>query len=164
MHVFDHLMKTSGVGEAAIYFYRTFLKCSIARSAARTTRSFFEKAQEFIRSLPMERADQMALQSDTISFLRGNTDIVSPSEFATSLLPPVHQDAFLRMCREHQIDESFSKDLSLLKGRLRKQSVHFSSQVTITAPPEVFRESVKIIDSDEAGWTHIKVRGEIDKL
>lgn len=160
--VFDHMMLNSGNGNAATYFYSTFLKCRLADNAPRKTKQFYEITRQFIDEMRIGQAEKVELRGDLISYLRGNREIIEPRAFAQDVLPVEKQDAYIRLCNDSGLTAAVTKDLSLLKGKMRRQSVKFSSNVTIYASPEVFRESVKIIGISDDGWTELKVRGEVE--
>lgn len=162
--VFDHLMQTSGDGEAAAYFYSTFLKCKLSHNAARQTKQFYEVVRSFIEEMPVSQAERVAYHGDLISYFRQNRATLEPRTFAQDVLPQDHQDAFVRKCREQGITQAFSKELDLVKGKLRRQSVKFSSNVTLYAPSEVFRDAVQITGTSEDGWTELKIRGSIEAM
>lgn len=162
--IFDHLMQTSGDGDAAAYFYSTFLKCKLSHNAARQTKRFYEVVRSFIEEMPVSQAERVAYQGDLISYFRQNRATLEPRTFAQDVLPQNHQDAFVRKCREEGIIQAFSKELDLVKGKLRRQSVKFSSNVTLYAPSEVFRDAVKITGTSEDGWTELKIRGSIEAM
>jgi hypothetical protein len=162
--VFDHLMQTSGDGDAATYFYRTFLKCKLSHNAARQTKQFYEVVRTFIEEMPLSQAEKVSYHGDLISYFRQNRATLEPRSFAQDVLPQEHQDAFLRKCREQGITQAFSKELDLLKGKLKRQSVKFSSNVTLYAPSEVFRNAVQITGNTEDGWTELKIRGSIEAM
>ncbi len=162
--VFDHLMQSSGNGDAAAYFYSSFLKCKLSNNAARETKRFFEVVHSFIDEMPVSSAERVAYQSDLISYLRQNRETVEPRTFSREVLPQEHQGAFVRKCRDEGIDHAFSKGLDLVKGRLRRQSLKFSSNVTLYAPSEVFRDAVVITGTSDDGWTELKIRGSIESM
>jgi hypothetical protein len=162
--VFDHLMQTSGDGDAAAYFYSTFLKCKLSHNAARQTKQFYEVVRSFIEEMPVSQAEKVSYHGDLISYFRQNRATLEPRTFAQDVLPQEHQDAFVRKCREHEINQAFSKELDLVKGKLRRQSVKFSSNVTLYAPSEVFRDAVQITGTSEDGWTELKIRGSIEAM
>lgn len=162
--VFDHLMQSSGNGDAAAYFYSTFLKCKLSHNAARQTKQFYEVVRSFIEEMPVSQSDRVSYHGDMISYFRQNRATLEPRTFAQDVLPQAHQDAFVRKCREQGITQAFSKELDLLKGKLRRQSVKFSSNVTLYAPSDVFRDAVKIISTSEDGWTELKIRGSIEAM
>lgn len=164
VRVFDHLMQNKGEGDAAIYFYRTFLRCSLAHNASRQTKEFYELARRYISILPISDSERLELHGDLISYLRGNRAVLEPRTFAKEVLPTIHQDRFLMSCKEAGMTKAISKDLELLKGKLRRQSIRFSSNVTLYAPPEVFRDSVKVLSISSDGWTNLKIKGSIEEL
>jgi hypothetical protein len=162
--VFDHLMQTSGDGDAAAYFYQTFLKCKLSHNAARQTKHFYEVVRSFIEEMPVSQADRVAFHGDLISYLRQNRATLEPRTFAQDVLPQAYQDSFVRKCREAGITQAFSKELDLVKGKLRRQSVKFSSNVTLYAPSDVFRDAVQIAGNTEDGWTELRIRGSIEAM
>lgn len=159
--IFDHMMQNSGSGDAASYFYSSFLKCKLSHNASRQTKEFYEVTRSFIDALPIEQSEKVELKGDVISYLRSNKEIISPREFAKDVLPVDQQDKFINLCNEKKIGQSISKDLSLLKGKLRRQSVKFVSGVTLYASPDIFKESVKVGDFLD-GWTDIKIKGKVE--
>lgn len=162
--VFDHLMQTSGDGDAAAYFYSTFLKCQLAHNASRQTKQFYEVVSEFIGNMDVPQAEKVELRGDLIAYLRGNRATLEPRTFAQEVLPQAQQDAFVRKCRDSGITQAISKNLDLLKGKLRRQSVKFTSNVTLYASPDAFRDSVKILGTSDDGWTELKIRGLVEVL
>ncbi len=164
VRVFDHLMQASGDGNAAAYFYSTFLKCKLSHNAARQTKQFYEVVRSFIDELPVSQADRVDLQGDLISYLRQNHATIEPREFATDVLPGAQQDAFVRRCRDAGITSAFSKELVLVKGKLRRQSLKFSSNVTLYAPADVFRDAIRINGESVGGWTDMSIRGSIEPM
>lgn len=157
--VFDSMMQNSGDGNAAAYFYRTFLKCRQADNSARKTKQFYEMARDFVNELDVSQSEKVDLRGDVIAYLRGNQLTLEPRTFARSVLPQGHQGAFIRKCRDSGITQAITKDLDLLKGKMRKQSLKFSSNVTLYAPPEVFQDAIEVGDVGEDGWTVVRIRG-----
>lgn len=162
--VFDHMMQNSGDRNAAIYFYSTFLKCRLAVNASRKTKHFYEVTREFIGRMDVSQAEKVELHGDLIAYFRSNRAIIEPRSFAQDILPEAHQDAFVRKCRESEITQAITKDLELLKGKLRRQSLKFSSNVTLYAPSDSFRDSVRITGISDDGWTELKIRGSIEEM
>lgn len=162
--VFDHLMQTSGNRDTAAYFYQTFLKCQLANNASRQTKQFYEVASEFIGCMNVSPAEKLDLRGDLISHLRSNCIILEPRTFAQVVLPEEQQESFVRKCHDSGITQAISKNLDLLKGKLRRQFIKFTSDVTLYAPPDKFRESVKIIGTSDDGWTELKIRGSVEVM
>lgn len=163
--VFDHMLCNSADRNAAIYFYSTFLKCRQAANASRKTKQFYDAAKKFINQMnDVTPTKKVELHGDLIGYLRSNKTIIEPQEFAKDIFPEHHQDAFINICREQGVEEAITKDLGLLKGKLRRRSLKFSSNVTIYAPPDAFRDSVKIVETSDDGWTSLKIRGTIETM
>lgn len=162
--VFDHMLQHSGRGVAAVYFLQTFLRCSVAENAAAMTKRFFSVTRDFIDELEIDAIDKMNLRADLFSFLRSKKPTIQPRDFALDFLPAQYQPAYIEACRAQKMTETISKDTSLLKGRIRRQSIRFTSQVTITAPPEEdIRSSVIVEGKAEEGWMRLKIRGGIEE-
>jgi hypothetical protein len=164
VRVFDHLMQSSGNGDAAAYFYSTFLKCSLSHNSARQTKKFYEVVRSFIEEMQVTQAEKVEYHGDLISYFRSNRETLAPRTFARDVLPQEHQDAFVNKCRQVGITQAFSKELNLLKVKLRRQSVKFSSNVTLYAPSEVFSNAVQILDTSPDGWTNLKIRGSVEAI
>ena len=162
--VFDHLLQTSGEGEAAAYFYSTFLKCKLSHSAARQTKQFYELVRTFIDQMPISQTDKLTFNNGLISYLRQNQTTLEPRTFAQDVLPQAQQDAFIRKCRDEGFTQAIYKDLELLKGKFRRQSMKFSSNVTLYAPADVFRDAIVITGTSPDGWTELKIRGSIEAM
>jgi hypothetical protein len=164
VRVFDHLMQNSGEGDAAAYFYGTFLKCKLAHNSSRQTKQFYEVTRQFIDELAIPADEKLELRGDLISYLRGNRATIEARSFAKDVLPAGHHDSFIKTCRDSGITKAITKDLELLKGKMRRQSIRFSSKVTIHASPDAFRDSVKIFDTSSDGWTDLKIKGTIESM
>ena len=160
--VFDHLMQLSSDKSAAEYFYSTFLKCRFADSDSIQTKQLYTVTSEFIDEINVPQEERVKLRGDLISYFRSNRAILEPRTLAKDILPELHHDNFIRKCRAAGITQAITKDLEIVKGKFKRQSVKFTSNVTLYAPPDVFRDSVKIIGTDEDGWTELKIRGSVE--
>ena len=80
--VFDHLMQTSGDGEAAAYFYSTFLKCKLSHNAARQTKQFYDVVRSFIDEMPVSQAERVSYHGDLIYYFRQNRATLEQRTFA----------------------------------------------------------------------------------
>ncbi|MDR2034264.1 MAG: nucleoid-associated protein [Helicobacteraceae bacterium] len=157
--VYDHAMQKSVSGNAATYFCVSFLGCRPAENAKRKTKEFFEMTLEIVRSwTDMDSITKVNTRSNLTAYMRSNETIINPIEFARNYIPQSHQDRYIQECRDKNIAESITKDVSLIKARIKKTSIKFSSQVTIVAPPDIFSDSVHI-DAVEQEWTMVRIRG-----
>ena len=165
IQVFDHLMQPSGENDAAFYFYKTFLKCSLSHNAARKTKQFVDVVRAFIDELPLPPSERVAFHGDLISYLRRqDRSTIQPRTFAQEVLPRDYRYLFLEKCKTEGITQAFSKNLDLVKAKMRRQSVKFTSNVTLHASPEVLRDAVRILGTSEDGWTEVKIRGTVEAM
>ncbi|MDB5344310.1 MAG: hypothetical protein JWP89_2687 [Schlesneria sp.] len=158
--VFDHLMQAPG-GDAAVYFYDTFLGCRISQDAARKTKNFYDIAREFIQSMEIPPEEKLEKYADLGSYMRNNQRTINPKTFAADHLSDDERDPFINLCRNQRLSSAFTKDTSLVKSRLTQLKMRFSSSVTISAPQEKWRESIKVMGTVD-GWTTIMILGEIE--
>jgi len=69
--VYDHnLMTRTEEGQAAKYFYETFLGCSFSPSDKKLTSDFFYKTREYIDELQVGEEEKLDLQSSLYSYLK----------------------------------------------------------------------------------------------
>lgn len=162
--IFDHMMQNSGDRDAAMYFYQTFMRCRLADSASRKTKQFYEVARVFISEMEVTQAEKVEFHGDLVAYMRSNRAILEPRAFAQDVLPEANQDSFVGACRDSGITEAFTKDVQLVRSKLRRQSYKFTSNVTIYAPSETFRDSVRILEQSDDGWTNVKIRGSIESM
>lgn len=165
--VFDHLMQNSTNGNAALYFHGTFLGCSIAENAAIQTKRFFDITRDFINEMDIEQNQKVEYYYDLISYIRSNDTVINPTDFARAVMPENQQDEFIRTCEALDLGDSFSKNNDMIKNKLRRQSLKFSSDVTIIASPDTLSNSVQILKTeiiDGEEWTPLKIKGETEKI
>jgi hypothetical protein len=162
--VFDHMLQNRGTANAAAYFYKTFLKCRLAENSSRLTKVFFETTKKFINKINVEQEEKLELHSSLVSYLRNNRTTINPRDYAQDSLPVGFQDEYIRECEESSLDRTISKDLGLIKGRLKRQSIRFDSKVIVTASTENIKDSVQITGTTEDGWTELKIKGRVERL
>jgi len=124
--VFDHLMQLSSDRSAADYFYNTFLKCRFADSASLQTKQLYTVTSEFIDEINVPQAERVELRGDLISYFRSNRAMLEPRTLAQDILPEPHHDDFIKKCRDAGITQAITKDLEILKGKFKRQSVKFT--------------------------------------
>ena len=59
-------------------------------------------------------------KGDLISYFCQNRETIEPRTFAREVLPEAHQVAFVKRCRDEGIGQAFSKELDMIKGKLRR--------------------------------------------
>lgn len=158
--VFDHLMQKKHDVEASKYFYSGFLRCERANDSAVMTKRFYEAAHAYITSMDVDATEQFNFRGDLVSHLRSNRETLDSRSFAMEVLPPEHTDRFVQHCRALGITGAITKNTELIMTRLKRRTLKFTSTVTLYAPPEILKDSVKIIDTVD-GWTNIAIKGTI---
>ena len=163
--VYDHnLMTRAEEGQAARYFYETFLGCRFSPSDKKLTSDFFYKTREYIDELQVTEEERLDLQSSLYGYLKvAQSNVVEVSRFAQEYLSPELRDGYRNhMTRNNLPDHAFTKDLSYLKNRLKRRNIHFSSNVRISAPSDRFRELVEIRNT-ENGRTIVAIEGTVER-
>lgn len=163
IYIYDHLMHASGDRPAAVYFYKSFLKCKMAESDAKKTKDLYYCTLSFIdEQIDLSASDKLEFQSDVISYFRGNRNIIEPEQFTHDVLPEAYHDSFRRRLRDQGFNTAFTKNIALLRGKMRRRTLKFDTNVTIYAPPDVFSDSVKLLGETEDGWTKLQIRGKVE--
>lgn len=160
--VFDHLMQKKHDVEASKYFYNGFLRCERANDSAVMTKKFYDAAHAYITGMQVDASEQFSLRGDLVSHFRSNRTTLDSRSFAMEVLPPAHTDPLVQHCRDRGITGAITKDTELIKTRLKRRTLKFTSTVTLYAPPEVLRDSVRVKGTED-GWTNIAIKGTIDE-
>lgn len=158
---------------AAQYFYEKFLGCGYPETSARTTKQFYEAAFKFIHDLNIPALEKNDLLNALTIYLRTDASpTASTSEFAERYFDVDTQDLFTEHMEEKGLpNTAFTKDTDHIKNKLKVRSIKFSSNVKITAPPEVLENLVTFEtiegDIDESGtpaeWTKVTIKDRITK-
>jgi hypothetical protein len=172
VRVYDHTMQNSSNGEAARYFYHSFLDCDLPEDAPRLTAKFYESISEIIRgieteSFGIELADKIAYKHQLTAYMQNQETMINPVEFARICFPESLRAYFINKCREENLINSFSKDISLIQRKLNKQSIKIRSKdhygVLIVASAEDMRKYVDVGKTDNEGWTNLRILGNVEQ-
>ncbi len=170
--VYDDAMTAENRDAAAQYFYETFLGCSIPQNSARQTKLFFELTKDFINKLNIPDNKKVDLGTALYSYLKvDQAPTVDTGTFANRFLDsPSMRDAYGIFMKQNNFPSSaISKDLSGLKGRLRRRKITFKSDIQLSATVEDFENLVTVEalrgdilpDGSRSEWTQITVRDRI---
>ncbi len=161
-YVFDHNMNKSETKDAALYFYETFLGCAISPTNKKLTKDFYLETRNFINSLNIDDETKVDLNYALYSYLKVSQSAnIQVSEFAEQYLDGDHKDEYINFMQSKEFPtNAIPKDMTYLKNKLKRRKINFTSDVTITAPSENFKELVKIVESEEM-TTVVKIRGRI---
>lgn len=149
---------------AAQYYYDSFLGFSHKESAKRSVKDFFEQSRAFFNSCDISTEQKLDLYGALHSELKVNKKTtVSVKEFAAAVLPDELQDKYLAFMESKGVPvQSFAKDISLIESKLKRRSVKFSSEVTISAPADAFGKLV-VVDKEHSNdqITVVRIKGKV---
>ena len=160
--IYDHNMNQSETKEAATYFYQSFLGCKIHHSNKKLTRDFYDDTREFINQLGVPDEQKVDMNTALYTYLKvSNETNISIHDFSKQYLKQNQRDAYEDFMETKEFPNSaIVKDLTYLKRRLKIRKIKFSSNVSVTAPSENFKDLVEI-SGHENGKTILKVQGHI---
>ncbi len=160
--VYDHNLTRSSRSDLAIYFYQTFLGCSIQSNNKKLTKDFYHLTINFITSQNIDDEQKVDLNSALYSYLKtSNRNTVNTSEFAEEYFDTEMRDNYLNYMKSKNFPcQSVAKDLTLLKNKLKRRKIKFSSDIRITGPSDNFNNLVEIM-GHEGTKTIIKIEGRI---
>jgi hypothetical protein len=164
MYVFDS-NNIRAVGKAAAnYFYDGFLGCAYQRSSDILTKTFYEHTKEFLtKKSKMPGEEIVDRMSALYTYLKvDNNQTISVDDFAQRYLPDAGaKDSYSAYMQSTNVPMiSFSKDLTMLKGKLNRRKIKFTNDVYIYAPSETFNENVQFVEKTDADTT-VRIKGHI---
>ena len=164
MYVFDsNNIKTVGKA-AANYFYDGFLGCTYMRSSDILTKTFYEHTKEFLaKKSKMTGEEIVDRMSALYTYLKvDNNQTISIDDFAQKYLPDAKaRDSYSVYMQSKNVPMiSFSKDMAMLKGKLKRRKIKFTNDVYIYAPFENFSENVQLLERTDEDTT-VKIKGHI---
>lgn len=162
VYVFDHNMNKSETKEAALYFYETFLGCSISPTNKKLTRDFYMNTREFIDNLEIDDEEKIDLNYALYTYLKvSQNNTIQISEFADQFFEGDHRDNYINYMETKGFPSiAISKDMSYIKNKLRRRKIKFTTDVTISAPSEKFKDLVKILDCEDSK-TVVQIEGRV---
>ncbi len=161
--IYDHNMTRSESTQAAKYFYFGFLGCKIAESNKAQTQQFYLLTREYINDLDSELTVKLNYQDSLYGYLRNEVaTTIGVKEFAEANLQIRHRDKYLAYMRvSHYPEQGIVKDLSLIKNKLRRRNIRFSSGVKILRVGGSLSDVIRIISSDQTETT-VAIKGKIE--
>lgn len=160
--VYDHNMTRSETKQAAKYFYDSFLGCKIADSSKIVTQNFFLLTREFINELEIENDKKLDYQDDLYSYLKNkNTNTLSISDFAEKHLDLDHRDLYQAYMKTSEFPiTAIVKELDLIKNKLKRRKISFSTGVTLQRSKGNLKEVVEVLASSATSTT-LKISGKL---
>ena len=160
--VYDNNMTRSETKQAAKYFYESFLGCKIADNSKTFTQNFFLLTREFINELDIDSEKKLDYQDSLYSYLKnGNNNTLSISEFSESCLDLDHRDVYSAYMSTSSFPSiAIIKNLDLIKNKLKRRKINFSSGVVLQRSKGSLKDVMQIVESDSESTT-IKINGII---
>ena len=161
--VYDQNISRNESGDAAIYFYQTFLGCSVHKSNKKLTKDFLKLTQSFIDGLDIDDEKKVNLSTALHTYLNVEmSNTIQIREFAQRYIDDAEVvDSYINFMKDNDIpDNNIIKDLTGLNRKLDKRRLKFSSNVSIVAPSEKFAQLVRIVGSED-NKTIIEISGHI---
>ncbi len=176
VYIYDHMLSKSDSNKAAHYFYAHFLGCIFKPSDKTMTRDFYHHTRNFINGIPgIDDEQRFDLLTGLYSYVKTKKEsTINPSAFAEDYFGDSElRDGYENYLLQKEIPcQAFQKNTELLKNDLKRRSLLFSSDVKISAPSEVFKNSISFIPKErlrdfvdeiekEEDTTLIKVKGKV---
>lgn len=162
-YLFDSNIKSFKTESAATYFYSNFLGLSFPSDSKQNTRKFYELTTEFIEQTNLPGSKKIELQQALhIELKVSKKTVIEPLQFAEDFFPEELNQDYINYLKNKDFPIiSISKDITLIKDKLKIRRLNFSTNVKITAPSESFNDLIKIVSEDDEGYTTIKVKGNL---
>jgi nucleoid-associated protein YejK len=160
--VFDQNMSGAEMSKAALYFYETFLGCTISPSNKKLTRDFYINTKDYINSLDIDDETKVDLNTALYTYLKtSQSNTISISDFSAQYMTPESRDEYNTFMASKGFPcNAIPKDTTLIKSRLQKRRLRFTSNVNIEAPSEQFGELVEVIGYQD-NKTTLRIQGRI---
>ena len=163
----DYQINKADGKASAKYFYSEFCGLGYPDTSARKTQHFYEYTKNYIDSLSISEIEKNGLFSAMDVYLRVNQEsTINVSDFAKNYFPQ-HQDEYENYLKNWGlVEQTFLKDLSHIKSRLKTRKIRFNNQIEFKAPAESFNDKTVSIeleknDKGEADWTKILIKDKI---
>lgn len=165
-YLYDQQMNANGDKSAAQYFHRTFLGFELLETSKKQTREFYAWSKEFFAGRELDADKKLDLYDSLYVTLKvDQSPTLTLSDYAESYLSfdeDLRDDYLAFMESKGFPSHAIHKDLSLLKSQLRRRKVKFSSDVTISAPAEQFKELVSIDkELSTSSETVVRIKGTL---
>jgi len=98
-----------------------------------------------------------------VAELNSNSAEIQPQAFATRVLKKEHRKPFAEAVKKAGVpDGGIPKDTALIATKLKKMSIVFTHELTLTGTPDAFEERVEIVGNE--GNTRVVITDEIEKF
>lgn len=160
--VYDHNMTRSETKQAAKYFYESFLGCKISDSSKIVTQNFFLLTREFINELDVDTEKKLDYQDSLYAYLKNkNANTLSIADFSEKNLDTEHRDLYSTYMTASAFPVTdVVKELDLIKNKLKRRKIYFTSGVTIQRSSGNLKDAISVVESTEESTT-LKISGKL---
>lgn len=145
-YLFDEQFQTRA--SLAEYFYKDFLGLTISQNDKVLTKMFFYKMLEGIST---KYATDFIRRNDAEDALRAEMQnqqrLISPRAIIDRIIEVDDRDYFYNKISNTEIPTGFTKNLSLIDGKISHRGMSLSEDVKIYAPQDMFGSSI-LVDRD----------------
>jgi hypothetical protein len=138
-------------GDPDEFFYQEFLGFSKEKNAKLLSRDFFRMTKQIIEThgtTPEEKQDCMAALKTL--YKRDQRQHIDPYEFGERYLTGAMKEQYeTNVLGQPRFDRPFVKDLTHLRGELKKRVMRFRHHVNIVGPEETFNDNVRVVKTLE---------------
>lgn len=162
--VYDHNMNKAETQQAAIYFYDSYLGCSISPTDKKLTRDFYQHTRDFIQNLPKTDEEKKDLNFCLYTYLKmAQTPTLKAEEFASEYFDtPEIRNSYSRYLEAKGFPPTaIVKDLTYIKNKLKMRGLTFSSKIKIVGPSDQFNDKV-VIEGFVDGRTMVSIEGQVE--
>src|SRR6266404_5662201 len=171
VRIYDNQMTGNKRDGAAQYFYESFLGCTLPINSAQLTKSFFEGTREFINKIDVPDERKSDLLTGLYTYLKvDQSQTVELAAFSSQYLGLDLKDDYEAFMGQRAFPTiAVSKDTSDIQSYLRRRKLTFSRDIQLTAPPDAFRDLVRIRTIEgtpgkngmKPMWTQITIQDRI---
>src|SRR6266850_3001198 len=118
-------------------FWLTYLGCNLAEEPRVITRRWYNASVEFVNSQLDDPVEINDFYEHIHSELKSNRKKVSPREFIEQYVPKHLRVPYLDYLeKEHISPQAFTKDVTEIKGRLRRKSLRTKNGIAVIVPED----------------------------
>jgi hypothetical protein len=148
----------------ADFFLKKFLGCKLRESPEVTTEKFFRMTEKFINEKVTDSDTKTRYVIAALALLNSESAMVSPRNFAETNLQLEHRQLYINFLTEANIPlQGFEKDLKLIKTKIAKIHMSFSSGLVVIGSPEVLENKVRVRSTTD-GLTHVEFEDQLDDM
>lgn len=160
--IYDQNMTSAETSKAALYFYDSFLGCSIAPTNKKLTQDFYVHTKKYIDSMTVPDEDKVELNMALHSYVKTSlSNTISVSDFTDQYIQLEFRDEYNNYMESNKFPSSaIIKDIEFIKNKLKTRKLKFSSNISISGPSENFTDLIEILGYEDRKTT-IKIEGRI---